>query len=66
MPPFDNYREKGEKLVKNESCPFILSQLSECHLHKMDSNSVASVVSFCLSNYSKCRIYVTLSAKGGA
>lgn len=61
----EDFLREGKKKLQKEFCPYINEQHGECYFTKMDSRSIEAAVSYCLRNYTKCRVYESLSLKRG-
>lgn len=38
-------------------CPYVQNPFSECHVSRMDSQSIAEAVYYCAAHYEECRLY---------
>ena len=58
--------EKSTRMSEKESCPYISEPSNECYFQKMDSRSIESALTFCLHDYTKCRIFESLFFLGAS
>lgn len=58
--------EHSVRITERESCPYISEPSDECYFQKMDSRSIESALTFCLHNYTKCRIFESLFFLGAS
>lgn len=54
------------RMTEKESCPYISEPSNECYFQKMDSRSIESALTFCLRDYTKCRIFESLFFLGAS